>query len=64
MDYEERLHERGAERKRFTEIMEVNGIKIKIGGCGCCESPWVSMSYKGETIVDDAEFFSVDMFNE
>ena len=35
------------------EILKSHGIEMKVGGCGCCGSPWITFKYKGETIVDD-----------
>ena len=25
---------------------------MQVGGCGCCESPWVVFEYNGEKILD------------
>ena len=30
------------------------GIKVDIGGCGCCSSPWVRV------LIDDEEVFNED----
>lgn len=37
------------------EILKIHGIEMKVGGCGCCGSPWVEFKYNGETIFDDDE---------
>lgn len=29
-------------KERVEEILNKHNIKISIGGCGCCGSPWVS----------------------
>jgi hypothetical protein len=33
-----------------------HGIEMKVGGCGCCGSPWITFKYKGETIIDDDDY--------
>ena len=38
---------------RAVEILKSHGIAVTIGGCGCCESPWVRMTYSGENIIFD-----------
>lgn len=38
--------------ERMIEILKSHGIEMKVGGCGCCGSPWVTFKYNGETIVD------------
>jgi len=35
------------------EILKEHEIEMNVGGCGCCGSPWVSFSYKGDVILDD-----------
>ena len=39
--------------EQMIEILKSHGIEMKVGGCGCCGSPWITFKYKGETIVDD-----------
>ena len=48
----------GAEKMK--EILESLGIELAIWGCGCCDSPWVTFKYKGETIVNDESPFNFD----
>ena len=40
---------------KVIRILENAGIKMDVGGCGCCGSPWVKMTYKGELIFDGNE---------
>ena len=50
-------------KEKMIEILKQHNIKIEIGGCGCCGSPWVSFEYNGETIVDNEDDFKIDMFS-
>ena len=50
--------------KQVEKILEANDIKIAVGGCGCCGSPWFSFEYKGEIVIDDQRECRIDMFNE
>ena len=36
----------------FTE----KGIEISLGGCGCCESPWLEIEIEGKTVLDCGNF--------
>lgn len=47
-------------KKRIKQILDELGIELKIGGCGCCGSPWVTFKYKGEAIVEDEDYFPFD----
>jgi len=47
--------------RKVKKILLKHGIKIDVGACGCCESPWFSMEYKGKTIVNNAENFRFNM---
>jgi len=51
-------------KEKIAEILKEHGIKIEIGGCGCCGSPWVSFEYKGEMIIKDQDDFKIDMFKD
>lgn len=50
--------------KKVKEILKQHNIKMSIGGCGCCGSPWVSFEKDGVKIVDDVEYFTIDMFED
>lgn len=43
-----------AGKERVIAILKSHGIEMKVGGCGCCGSPWVTFKYNGETIFDDS----------
>ncbi len=35
------------------EILKGHDIAMTVWACGCCSSPQVTFTYKGETILDD-----------
>ena len=49
-------------KEQVIKILSQHGIKMSIGSCGCCGSPWVSFEYNGKMIVNDEESFSFNMF--
>jgi hypothetical protein len=50
--------------KKVKEILKANDIEMSVGGCGCCGSPFVSFSYRGEVIVEDEDDFKFDTSDE
>ena len=48
--------------KRMTEILESKGIRMMVGSCGCCGSPWVKFESDGEMIMEEADGVVFDMF--
>jgi hypothetical protein len=57
MGYEEQI-------KKVKEILKANDIEMSVNGCGCCGSPTVSFSYKGEVIIDEESDFKFDTYDE
>ena len=61
--------EEEAERKRLKiervkKILKESGIRMYVGACGCCNSPWVTFEKDGELILNDEEFCDFSMFEE
>jgi uncharacterized Zn finger protein (UPF0148 family) len=50
--------------KRMTEILASHGIRMSVGGCGCCGSPYVRFEADGEVIMPEADNVAFDMFHE
>ena len=63
-DWKQRVAEERSARKvktdRITAILHEHGIDMAVGGCGCCGSPWVTVIYRGEVIVDEESDLSFD----
>lgn len=49
--------------ERVKAILAEAGIKIDVGACGCCGSPWIKFEYKGEMILD-SEGSGIYMFDD
>lgn len=41
--------------EKMKKILVEHGIEMKVEGCGCCGSPWVTFTYKGKKIVDEVD---------
>ena len=54
-DYEAEQARNEAQIARAKAILAEHGIGLSIGGCGCCGSPWVRMTYKDEKVIFDPE---------
>ena len=37
------------------------GVRLKVGACGCCDSPWVKVEIDG-VMVADTDGENIDMF--
>lgn len=44
-------------------ILRSLGIEMKVGACGCCDSPWVTFKYKGRLILDNVTRCNLDTKN-
>lgn len=38
--------------KKAIEILKLHHIELEVWGCGCCDSPEVRFSYRGEEILN------------
>ncbi len=61
----------GAKEERLQHLYKVasgalraKGIRISIGGCGCCGSPFVKLEVDGEVLVMDEDDFNLNMFDD
>lgn len=45
------------------KILLSHGIKINIGGCVCCGSPWVKLEYNGQIILDEDDRCTITMID-
>lgn len=47
----ERAANKEAKIAEMIKILKQHDIEMKVDACGCCDSPWVSFSYKGDPIL-------------
>jgi len=45
-------------------ILKECGIRMSVGACGCCDSPWVRFEYKGVEVLPNSEDCNFDTFEE
>jgi hypothetical protein len=49
------------ERSKFiVDTLRSFGIKMSVGGCGCCGSPDVSFTYNGQTVKGEGFNFDTE----
>ncbi|MBW7970971.1 hypothetical protein [Bradyrhizobium sp. BR 10289] len=46
--------------ERLEGVLKAAGIKIKLGGCGCCGSPWVEATFP-DGATADVEHISLEV---
>lgn len=47
--------------ERAKAILAENGFVLKVNACGCCDSPWIHLTYHGEPIIHDVDDPSRDL---
>ena len=62
--HDEKLEKGKQSMKQVKELLRSLELEVDIEACGCCDSPSVTVRYKGETIVDDQDNFSFRMTKE
>lgn len=40
---------------RMEEILRSLGVEMKVGGCGCCGSPWIEFRFNGQEFKSEYE---------
>lgn len=63
MDYKELMKVRDRKLAKVMATLRERGIVMKIGGCGCCSSPWVSLTIDGVEIFKEEDDLTFDMFD-
>jgi hypothetical protein len=46
----------GIKTQKLRDFLEEHDIGLEIWACGCCDSPQVKVTFKGEIVVDEEEF--------
>lgn len=49
--------------EKMKQILKSHKIKMSVGSCGCCNSPWIHFEYEGE-VVFDADGYCFDTEGE
>lgn len=44
-----------ARKREILDILKARGIELTVGGCGCCGSPFVSITIDGEVVIDNED---------
>lgn len=39
--------------KNIKDALRAKGIRIHVGGCGCCRSPWMALEVDGKMVVGE-----------
>ncbi len=64
MTEQEKIEDQKSQRiTMVTELLKSVGIKMEVGGCGCCNSPWVKIEYNGASVCDE-DNFNFSMFDQ
>lgn len=51
-------------KEEVIKLLKSKGIELSIDGCGCCQSPIVSIIIDGVKVVDDQSNYNIDMLTE
>ena len=65
--YEELADAVANENARIDEakrLLRQRGIRLMVGGCGCCGSPWFRVEVDGREILPSTDGIQIDMFED
>ncbi len=57
--------------KIIEDALRAKGIRLQVGSCGCCNSPWIAIEVDGKLLageiqpngdVEGDEYAAIDMF--
>jgi hypothetical protein len=52
LDWEARSDNRKKALEEIQPVLAAHGIRLVVGGCGCCDSPWLTVEVDGQMLLD------------
>lgn len=47
------MSEKEDQIEKAKALLKEHGFTLSIGGCGCCDSPWVRLAHNGRDVIFD-----------